>query len=67
MKRFLVTLTLEEQTYLRELIAKRKGKADIVKRAYVLLSLDENRPGGRLSDEAIRQHYHVGQRMRVLI
>ena len=35
----------------------------MVKRAYVLLSLDENRPGGRLSDEAIRQPYHVGQRM----
>lgn len=63
MKRFLVTLTPAEQTQLRELIAKRNGKADIVKRAYVLLSLDENRPGGRLSDEAIRQQYHVGQRM----
>jgi hypothetical protein len=63
MKRYLVTLTPEEQTQLRELIAKRNGKADIVKRAYVLLSLDENRPGGRLSDEAIRQQYHVGQRM----
>jgi hypothetical protein len=63
MKRHLVTLTTEEQTTLREIIAKRSSKSDIVKRAYVLLSLDENRPGGRLSDEAIRQQYHVGQRM----
>ena len=63
MKRYLVTLTAEEQTKLRELMAKRNGKADIVKRAYVLLSLDENRPGGRLGDEAIRQQYQVGQRL----
>jgi hypothetical protein len=45
------------------LIAKRDSKSEIVKRAYVLLSLDENRPGGRLSDESIRHQYHVGQRM----
>jgi hypothetical protein len=44
---------LEEQTYWQALIAKRKGQAEIVNRAYVLLSLDENRPGGRLSDEAL--------------
>ena len=63
MKRYIVTLTAEEQTQLRALIAKRNGKAEIVKRAFVLLSLDENRPGGRLPDEAIRQQYQVGQRM----
>jgi Homeodomain-like domain len=63
MKRYLVTLTGEEQEKLREIIAKRSSKAEIVKRAYVLLSLDENRPGGRLSDEAIRQQYQVGQRL----
>ncbi len=63
MKRFIVTLTPEEQTQLRTLLAKRNGKAEIVKRAYVLLSLDENRPGGRLTDAEIRQQYQVGQRM----
>ena len=63
MKRYLVTLTAEEQTKLREIIAKRNGHAEIVKRAYVLLSLDENRPGGRVPDEAIRHQYHVGQRL----
>jgi Homeodomain-like domain len=63
MKRYLVTLSAEEQEKLREIIAKRSSKAEIVKRAYVLLSLDENRPGGRLADEAIRQQYQVGQRL----
>ena len=63
MKRYIVTLTTEEQERLREIIAKRSSKAEIVKRAFVLLSLDENRLGGRLSDEEIRHHYQVGQRM----
>ena len=63
MKRYLVTLTRQEQATLRELIAKRSSKAEIVKRAYVLLSLNENRLGGRLSDDAIRQQYQVGQRL----
>lgn len=63
MNRYLVTLTVEEQETLRAIIAKRSSKADIVKRAYVLLSLDENRVGGRLSDDDIRQQYQVGQRL----
>lgn len=63
MKRYRVTLTEEEQTKLREVIAKRNHKAEMVKRAYVLLSLDENRPGGRLADDEIRQQYQVGQRL----
>ncbi len=63
MKRYIVTLTTQEQETLREIIAKRNSTAEIVKRAFVLLSLDENRLGGRLSDEAIRAHYQVGQRM----
>lgn len=63
MKRYIVTLTTEEQEKLREIIAKRSSKAEIVKRAFVFLSLDENRIGGRLSDEEIRTHYQVGQRM----
>lgn len=63
MKRYLVTLTEEEQAKLREVMAKRNHKAEIVKRAYVLLSLAENRAGGRLADDEIRQQYHVGQRL----
>jgi hypothetical protein len=63
MKRYIVTLTIEEQEKLREIIAKRSSRAEIVKRAFVLLSLDENRLGGRLSDEEIRACYQVGQRL----
>lgn len=63
MKRYVVTLTRQEQEKLREIIAKRSNKAEIVKRAFVLLSLDENRLGGRLSDEEIKRNYQVGQRM----
>ena len=63
MKRYIVTLITEEQEKLREIIAKRSSKSEIVKRAFVLLSLNENRLGGRLSDEEIRHHYQVGQRM----
>lgn len=63
MKRYIVTLTTEEQEQLRAIIDKRSSKSEIVKRAFVLLSLDENRIGGRLSDEEIRELYRVGQRM----
>lgn len=63
MKRYIVTLTAEEQEKLRGIIAKRNSKAEIVKRAFVLLSLDEDRLGGRLSDEEIRASYQVGQRL----
>lgn len=63
MKRYIVTLTSEEQEQLRAIIDKRSSKSPIVKRAFVLLSLDENRIGGRLSDEEIRERYLVGQRM----
>ncbi len=63
MKRYIVTLTSEEQEHLRAIIDKRSSQSEIVKRAFVLLSLDENRIGGRLSDEKIRERYRVGQRM----
>lgn len=55
MKRYIVTLTTEEQAKLRGIIAKRSSKSEIVKRAFVLLSLDENSVSGRKSDEEIRQ------------
>jgi hypothetical protein len=63
MKRYIVTLSDEEQEQLRAIIDKRSSKSQIVKRAFVLLSLDENRIGGRLSDKEIRERYLVGQRM----
>ncbi len=63
MKRYIVTLTSQEQESLRTIIDKRSSKSQIVKRAFVLLSLDENRISGRLSDEEIRERYLVGQRM----
>lgn len=62
MRKYIVTLTLEEQKRLQEIIAKRSSKSVIVKRAYVLLSLDENNPTGRKTDEEIRAAYQVGQR-----
>jgi transposase len=62
MRKYIVTLTREEQARLREIIAKRSSKSVIVKRAFVLLGLDENNPTGRRSDEQIRAAYQVGQR-----
>jgi hypothetical protein len=62
MKKYIVTLTTEEQEKLRQIIAKRSSKSEIVKRAFVLLSVDQNSASGRLSDEEIRRHYQVGQR-----
>ena len=63
MRKYIVTLTKKEQAHLKQIIAKRSSKSMIVKRAFVLLSLDENnRSGGHLSDEEIRSNYHVAQR-----
>lgn len=63
MRKYIVTLTKEEQTQLREIIAKRSSKSVVVKRAFVLLALDENNPsGGHLSDQEIKRSYQVAQR-----
>ena len=61
-RKYFVTLTKKEQAYLKQIIAKRSSKSVIVKRAYMLLSLDENNPTGRKTDEFIRESYQVGQR-----
>jgi hypothetical protein len=45
-RKYFVTLMPEERDTLRTLIDKRSAKALEVKRAYVLLALDENRAGG---------------------
>ena len=61
-KRYYVTLTKEERETLEKLLTSRKSQSVFVKRAYILLALDENQELGRLSDEEIRRRYRVGQR-----
>ena len=62
MGKYIVTLEKDEQERLREIIAQRSSKSEIVKRSFVLLSLDENGREPKKSDEEIRRAYHVGQR-----
>ena len=62
MGKYIVTLEKEEQEQLAEIIAKRSSKSEIVKRAFVLLSLDENGEFPKKTDEEIRRDYKVGQR-----
>ena len=62
MNKYIVTLTADEQAQLRHIIATRSSKAAVVKRAFVLLSVDTKAPGPRFSDEQIRWPYHVAQR-----
>lgn len=61
-KRYRINLTDDERETLQKLLASRKSQSVFVKRAYILLALDENQPSGRLSDEEIRLRYQVGQR-----
>lgn len=61
-KRYHVTLTHQERETLEKLLASRKSQSVFVKRAFILLALDENQESGRLSDEDIRTRYRVGQR-----
>lgn len=61
-KRYRIHLTDDERETLKKLLASRKSQSIFVKRAYILLALDENQAAGRLSDEEIRTRYQVGQR-----
>lgn len=61
-KRYHVNLTDDERETLKKLLANRKSQSVFVKRAYILLALDENQESGRLTDEEIRLRYQVGQR-----
>jgi transposase len=61
-KRYRVHLTDDETDILKKLLASRKSQSVFVRRAYILLALDENQAAGRLSDEEIRLRYQVGQR-----
>ena len=62
MGKYIVTLEKVEQEKLSEVIAKRSSKSEIVKRAYILLNLDENSEEPPKTDEEIRRDYKVGQR-----
>lgn len=55
MGKYIVTLEKEEQEKLSAVIAKRSSKSEIVKRAYILLSLDENGKNQPKTDEEIRR------------
>ena len=61
-KRYHVHLTGEERETLEKLLNSRKSQSVFVKRAYILLALDENQESGKMSDEEIRTRYRVGQR-----
>jgi transposase len=56
-KKYVVSLTKEEQKELRGIINRRNEKAQVEKRAYVLLGADENGEG--LCDSEIAQRYKV--------
>jgi len=58
-RKYHVTLTTEERETIKQNIAKRNSKSVVVRRGFILLSLDENQ--GRLSDEEIRTRYKVSQ------
>jgi len=62
-KRYMVSLTLEEQEYLQSIIGKRNEKAAIVKRAYALLAADCN-GAKQWTDRHISDCY--GQRVRTI-
>lgn len=59
-KRYIVSLTAAEQNELQDIIRRRNAKAQVVKRAYVLLAADEN--GENLVDSAIAHCYKVTTR-----
>ncbi len=61
-KKYRVNLTEDETETLKKLLASRKSQSVFVKRAYILLALDEHQAAGRLSDGEIRIRYQVGQR-----
>jgi hypothetical protein len=56
-KRYIVSLTEAEQNELQDIVRRRNAKAQVVKRAYILLAADEN--GDSLPDSEIAQSYKV--------
>ena len=62
MKKYRVTLRLEEREELRELIKSGKYKNTKLKRAQILLGSDESEGGKKMTDEEIKRAYDVGLR-----
>lgn len=58
-KKYHIDLSFEEQHQLKELIAKRSAKGQLVKRAYVLLAADRNGEK-QWKDSQIAESYHPG-------
>jgi hypothetical protein len=56
-KKYIISLTEEEQKELNHIISRRNEKAPVVKRAYILLAADEN--GEALGDSEIARRYKV--------
>jgi len=54
-----VRLTVEEQAGLRAFISKGKASARAIRRAQILLTADENRPGGSLKELEIAERTQV--------
>ena len=62
MKNYKVTLTGEEQEYLKNLIKSGKYKNTKLRRAQILLGADESEDGKQMKDEEIRKSYDCGLR-----
>ena len=62
MKKYRVTLTVDEQLELKEMISKGKYKNTRLKRAQILLGADESEGGKKMKDEQISLAYDVGLR-----
>lgn len=56
-KKYIVTLTVEEQKELESLIQARKAKASVILNAQILLSCDKNGPNS--PDEMVANTYHA--------
>jgi hypothetical protein len=61
MKRYIVTLTEAERTYLDAITRKRKADSVVVKRAFALLAADANQTNPA-TDQHIQQTYHLSLR-----
>lgn len=61
MKRYHVTLTESERSYLQTITHKRKADSQIVKRAFALLAADQNQLQPR-TDQQIQLTYHLSLR-----
>jgi transposase len=61
-KKYHVTLTPAEREQLKEIIRKGKQAAAKIRRAHLLLAADEAEGGLKMTDEQIKQAYHVSLR-----